>query len=52
MSYKIQLWAELLKRGENIVTIGKIMGHESLDMTRKYTKLADVAMVKAVERLL
>lgn len=43
---------ELLKRGENIAIIGKIMGHESLDTTRKYTKLNDVAMVAAVENLI
>jgi site-specific recombinase XerD len=42
---------ELLKAGENIVTIGQIMGHESLDTTKKYTKLVDASMVSAVKRL-
>ena len=42
---------ELLKRGENIVTIARIMGHESLDTTRKYTKIVDAATVTAVRRL-
>jgi site-specific recombinase XerD len=42
---------ELLKAGENIVTIGRIMGHESLDTTKKYTKLVDASLVSAVNRL-
>jgi len=42
---------ELLKAGENIVTIGRIMGHESLDTTKKYTKLVDASLVSDVQRL-
>ncbi len=42
---------ELLKRGENIVTIAKIMGHESLDTTKKYTKIVDPVMFNAVRKL-
>ncbi len=42
---------ELLKKGENIVTIARIMGHESLDTTKKYTRIVDTALVGAVRRL-
>lgn len=39
---------ELLKRGENIVTIAKIMGRKSLDTTRKYTKIIDPSLLSVV----
>jgi hypothetical protein len=42
---------ELLKAGQNIVTIGRIMGHESFDTTKKYTKLVDASLVSALQRL-
>lgn len=41
----------LLRKKENIVTIAKIMGHESLDTTKKYIKIIDTDMVDAVNKL-
>jgi len=50
-SFRHTFATELLKKGENIVTIARIMGHESLDTTKKYTKIVDTALVDAVRRL-
>jgi len=50
-SFRHTFATELLKAGENIVTIARIMGHESLDTTKKYTKIVDTALVDAVRRL-
>ncbi len=41
----------LLRKKESIVTIAKIMGHESLDTTKKYTKIVDSDMINAVNKL-
>ncbi len=50
-SFRHTFATELLKKGENIVTIARIMGHESLDTTKKYTRIVDTALVDAVRRL-
>jgi integrase len=42
---------EMIRQKIGIETVALILGHESLDTTRKYTKIADQRKVEAVREL-